>query len=462
MGRSVAVIDIGKTNAKVALVDLDEMREVAVRTKPNQVRHDGAYPHFDVDGLWRFILDSLTALNREHPISAIAVTTHGATAVLLDAQGQLALPVLDYEHTGPDTLAVRYDAVRPPFAETGTPRLPIGLNLGAQIFWQAQSFPDDFARVASIVMYPQYWAYRLCGVLANEATSLGCHTDLWNPAAADYSSLVDRQGWRKLMAPVRLASEKLGPISADVASAPGIAAGTSVHCGIHDSNASLLPHLLSRKPPFSVASTGTWVISMAVGARRIDLDPARDTLINVNALGDPVPSARFMGGREFETLMSGMAAEWSEADVATVLDRQMMLLPSVQQGSGPFPALASSWLPEEPGSAGERRVAVSFYLAMMTATCLELIGGDGPTVVEGPFAKNRLFLRMLAAATGRPVVTEGKASTGTSLGAALLAISKAVAPSDHLDDKILVSDPAWQRYSTNWTASVNDAIKARG
>ena len=29
--------------------------------------------------------------------------------------------------------------VRPPFAETGTPRLPVGLNLGAQLFWQQKT-----------------------------------------------------------------------------------------------------------------------------------------------------------------------------------------------------------------------------------------------------------------------------------------------------------------------------------
>ena len=42
---------------------------------------------------------------------------------------------------------------------------------------------------------------------------------------------------------------------------------------------------------------------MAMGARKVALDEARDTLINVNALGDPVPSARFMGGRAFSTLI---------------------------------------------------------------------------------------------------------------------------------------------------------------
>ena len=50
----------------------------------------------------------------------------------------------------------------------------------------------------------------------------------------------------------------------------------------------------------------------------------------------------------------------------------------------------------------------SFYLAMMTATALELIGARGPTIVEGPFAGNALFARMLAAATGRGVTSRRK------------------------------------------------------
>jgi L-fuculokinase len=32
---------------------------------------------------------------------------------------------------------------------------------------------------------------------AGEATSLGCHTDLWNPAAQRYSQLVDDMGWQQ-------------------------------------------------------------------------------------------------------------------------------------------------------------------------------------------------------------------------------------------------------------------------
>lgn len=416
----VAVIDIGKTNAKVALVDLGTMREIAVEKTPNAVRRDGPYPHHDVERLWAFILDALGRLARQNRIDAISVTTHGATAALLKADGALVLPVLDYEHDGLDATRDEYEAVRPPFAETGSPKLSLGLNIGPQLFWQSRAFPAEFARTATIIMYAQYWSFRLTGVRAGEATSLGCHTDLWAPGAADYSSLVGRMGWRDLFPPLRRASDVLGPLLPELAQATGLPEGIPVHCGIHDSNASLLPHLTAHRPPFSVASTGTWVISMAVGGRKVTLDPARDTLINVNAYGDPVPSARFMGGREFERLMQGRARDWSDGDLQAVLDGPIMLTPAVQGGSGPFSDAEARWLDGEP-DGGRRFVAVSFYLAMMTATCLALIGADGPTLVEGPFAANRPYLAMLAAATRRPVAAQVGGSTGTSIGAALLA-----------------------------------------
>jgi sugar (pentulose or hexulose) kinase len=448
MIRHVTVIDIGKTNAKVALVDLATLNEVALRRVANSVATDGAYPHHDVERLWAFILDSLEDINREQPIDAISITTHGATGVLVDTEGDLALPVIDYEFSGIDELARDYDAIRPPFVETGTPRLPAGLNIGAQLFFQQKRLQGEFAKAAAILMYAQYWALRLTGIAANEVTSLGCHTDLWNPWKADYSSLVDQMGWRRLMAPVRPAKDKLGSILPAIARRTGLDPATPVFCGLHDSNASLLPHLLSDTPPFSVVSTGTWVVSMAVGGRKVELDPARDTLVNVNALGEPVPSARFMGGREFSLLTDGQPGNWGEDDVAAVLERQTLLLPSTQQGSGPFPHRSAQWRNAGDLSPSQRFVAVSFYLALMTATCLELIGGDGPTTVEGPFAQNRLFIRMLAAATGRPVIAS-ETSTGTSIGAALLALDGATVMSKG-ERTEQPTDTAWGDYVRVW------------
>lgn len=405
----VAVIDIGKTNVKVALVDTATMTETGIRKMPNVVDRSGPYPHYRTEDHWDFILDALSAL---HPVDAISVAAHGATAALVDAAGDLVLPILDYEHPI-DT--ADYDP--PPFAETGSPRLGMGLNVGAQLWWQFRHFPQA-RRAVHVMTYPQYWTMRLTGVAACEATSIGCHTDLWRPDKGEPSSLVDRMGWRRLIPPMRRANEVLGPLRPDLAARTGLGA-VPVTCGIHDSNASLYPHLLARRGAFSVVSTGTWVVCMAVGAGKGPLDPERDTLVNVDALGHPVPSARFMGGREYELVRAGRDLRATPDAMRRVLDRGVMLLPAVEPGSGPFRGHEARWT-LDPQDEGEEAVALAFYLAMMTAECLSIIRAAGPVIVEGPFAANADYAAMLASATGREV-EPSTGFTGTALGAALLA-----------------------------------------
>ena len=421
VARYVAVFDVGKTNAKLAVVDSDTMSERAIRKMANIVLRGGLYPHFDMDGLWEFFLKSLRELNAEFPIDAISITTHGASAALVKADGSLALPVLDYEHTGTETLRADYDLTRPSFSETFSPRLPNGLNLGAQLYWQNRRFPLQFEDVAHILALPQYWAMRMTGTAASEATSLGCHTDLWNPSTGTFSTMVDALGWRGLFPPMRSAFDALGPLLPDICAQTGVRPGVPVHCGIHDSNASLLPHLMSRRPPFSVVSTGTWVVVLSSGGDLQHLDPLRDSLANSDAFNRPVASARFMGGREFEVLTAANAGHDRSA-VDQVLEKQIVLLPSVESGSGPFPDRIARWIPEPPAK-NLFAAAASLYVGMMTATSMELTGATGDVIVEGPFARNQTYLDMLCVATGRPVLTSAS-STGTSIGAALLAMGR--------------------------------------
>lgn len=452
----VAVIDIGKTNAKVVVLDGTSGAEIAVRRTPNRVIAAAPYPHYDVEALWNFIISALSEFACAPGFEAISITTHGASAALLDAQGRLALPVLDYEFEYPEAIRDAYDRLRPDFAETCSPRLSGGLNLGAQLHFQKAAFPDYFGRVATILTYPQYWAFRLTGVVANEATSLGCHTDLWLPGEGTYSPLVDRLDIRSLMAPVRPAFDALGPLLPEICERIGFKVPVPVHCGIHDSNASLLPHLLRREAPFAVVSTGTWVVCFAVGGNLQGLDPARDTLANVDAFGRAVPSARFMGGREYEmlteTLEPASETELDEA-LAAVVSRSVMVLPNVAAGSGPYPGRRMEWLGVAETPA-ERRVAASFYAAMMSATCLELIGNRGPIVVEGPFAANGIYLRALATAADRAVIVlPGAAPTGTAQGAGLLT-GIALQPDEELS---IAADPALADYCRQWRQAVDTA-----
>ena len=419
--RHIAVIDIGKTNAKLALVDLSTLTEMAVVTRPNIVQPGPPYPHYDVDGHWAFLLDALATFHRDHGVDAISITTHGACAALLDATGALVTPILDYEHTYPAEIVEAFDAIKPDFAETGSPKLAGGLNIGAQLHWLFTTDPTLKGRTAQIVTYPQYWGYRLTGVTATDITSIGCHTDLWNPYEGTFSELLMQLDIADKIATVRRPSDILGPILPQIAEATGLAPDTPVCVGIHDSNASLYPHVVSQDGPVSVVSTGTWVIVMSMKAGgAVALDPTRDTLVNVNAHEQAVASARFMGGREYEVIQQGQSIDPTEQDVTTVLDGKTMLLPSIASGSGPFQGRQMQWHGVEPDvGSGKRSAALSFYLALMTGTCLNLVGGAGPTIVEGPFARNPEYLAMLQAVTTRPVLTNA-AVTGTSIGAAML------------------------------------------
>ncbi|WHO76335.1 FGGY-family carbohydrate kinase [Rhizobium sp. BT03] len=420
--RRIAVLDIGKTNAKVVVLDSGTGAEIAVLKRPNITIKTGPYPHYDIEALWSFALDALKSLAREPGFDAISITTHGAAAALLDRAGALAMPVIDYEHEYPEAIRNAYTALRPSFGETFSPRLAMGLNVGAQLHYQKSAFPEEFAKVATILTYAQYWTARLTGVAANELTSLGCHTDLWNPKTSDYSSLVDRLGIRGLMAPIRSAFDALGPVLPEIAVTLGLDAPVPVYCGIHDSNASLLPHLVHRAAPFAVVSTGTWVINFGVGGDLDHLDAERDALANVDAYGRTVPSSRFMGGREFELLSAEIGPvdeKAAQAAIGPVVEKGLMLLPNIAPGSGPFPGKASRWIGADEASREERHAAACLYLALMTDACLGLTGAKGPAIVEGPFALNETYLKLLAALIGREVLAL-PGTTGTSQGAALL------------------------------------------
>ncbi|TIX17560.1 MAG: carbohydrate kinase, partial [Mesorhizobium sp.] len=72
--------------------------------------------------------------------------------------------------------------------------------------------------------------------------------------------------------------------------------------------------------------------------------------------------------------------------------------------------------------------------------------------VEGPFARNRLFVEMLAASTARAVVAS-EAATGTSIGAALLATDQLMAQGkgERMEPP---TDRVWADYVSAWRAAV--------
>jgi sugar (pentulose or hexulose) kinase len=330
MPGAVAVLDIGKTNVKLELFN-SERALLWERSTANRVLPGPLYPHADVEAIWGFLIGGLADANRAHPIGVIVPTTHGCAGALIDESG-LVLPVLDYEYAGVEEIEPSYATLRPPYAETLSPPLPAGLNQGRQIAWQKQNFPDAFATAKLYLTYPQYWSWRLTGVAASEVTMLGCHSDLWAPMRRRPSSLAAKLDLPRLTPQLRPAWDCLGPVKAEIAAATGLGADTRVLSGVHDSNASLLPHLASRKPPFTIVSTGTWVILMAVGLRVEGLNAADDMLANVDVEGRPTACARFMGGREYSELAGAAKAAVDDAALARVIGAGAM---AFAQGGDP-------------------------------------------------------------------------------------------------------------------------------
>jgi L-fuculokinase len=413
-----AVLDIGKSRARVC-VATERGETLALRERPCASLSGPPYPHLDVDGLFAWACAALAELGREHAIAALVPVAHGATAALLGPDG-LALPVLDYEFDALPPLALEPGA----FAETGSPELPAGLNLARQLAWLEREFPEAFARVESIVPWPQYWAWRFGGRRASEVSSLGCHTHLWSVQQRAPSSLAVRRGWARRLAPLADAWECVGRIDPGLARSTGLAPSCRIHAGLHDSNASYLAHLAARgAEPFAVVSTGTWVVSMARGAPLGRLRAEHDMLANVDVRGEPVPSMRFHGGREYAAIAGGEGLELaaSERDLRAVITAGVLALPSFSDQGGPFARQRGELRPAAPDAPRERAALASLYCALMIDLCLERLGAAGDVVLEGRLARDRALAGALAALRSPQRCLVSQDPTGAVRGAAQLA-----------------------------------------
>ena len=423
--RATIVLDVGKTLSKLSLWT-PEGRLLERRTRPNP--RSGT---LDASGIENWIEGTLRELGMLAHIGSIIPVSHGAAAAVI-RDGALAQAPLDYEAEVPEPVRKEYDRLRDPFVSTGSPALPLGLNLGAQLFYQESLHPSLLAGRAIVMPWPQYWSWLLSGVAASEVTSLGCHTDLWNPLTGSHSGLSVSRGWAQHMAPLKSAGAILGPLQPQWAERTGLPADTQIYCGIHDSNAALhaargFPEIAGHEA--TILSTGTWFVAMRIlnkGARfdMATLPESRDCLVNVDAFGSPVPSARFMGGREIE-LLTGLDTRRLDLRpdqpalleaVRGVLASEAMVLPTFAPGSGPYPRGHGQWLamPEDPF---QQRAAVALYAALMADVSLELIGSRDRILVEGRFAESEVFVRALAALRRQDTVFIGHAHTDVAFGA---------------------------------------------
>jgi len=398
---SLLVVDIGKTNLKATLIGANGSSAL-LDMQPN-IASDELYPSFDVDAIWRWLLGVIAQAAKDVELARICVATHGAAAAIVHADMEqpkdgLVLPVMDYEWDGVREFDYAYETLRPEFSESCSPELPAGLNLARQLYWQSKQFPEKFNAASIILPYAQYWSWRLSGIAACEVSSLGSHTDLWNPVDRRWSSLVERLKWQEKFAPMQPAWAVLGDILPAVADETGLASDCKVLTGVHDSNASYarFSGVAAGDRP-TVVSTGTWTVCMHPGGDLAKLDERRDMLANVDVTGAPITCARFMGGREFAEICERTGCETDGAcsigEIQSVINDGVLALPDFSSGSGPFGRRRA----EISGAVDAGLALANLYAALMIDLELDLLGASGPVVIDGSFAENEMLCGLVAA-----------------------------------------------------------------
>lgn len=418
----LAVLDVGKSNTRISLVDGSSLRTLWSVKRANEATESSGLRQLDVVRIehWMLAMLELAPAPLKQRVSVIVPLAHGAAAVLIDAQDQIvAAP--DYEDRVFDGVDEDYEQARDAFALTYSPRLPRGLNLARQWFFLERNRPELFTKVAHALLYPQYWAWRLCGVMASEVTSLGCHTDLWRPHDKTFSGLVDGRHWQRLLPSLRFAGDTLGHITPGVARLTGLNPDCRVSCGIHDSNASYLQHLVRRGPQradFTVISSGTWTVTMARAAQLGALRAERDMLASVDAYSFPVCTARFMGGREYQRIAQSEALPDAGA-LAAVLGKSSFALPSFAPG-GPFRDAKGTFMGGQASPGPERASLATLYVALMSDLSIDLLGVGGDVFLDGPLASNPVFGTLLAAWRTDDRVFASESLEGSNAAAAFL------------------------------------------
>ena len=441
----LAVFDFGKTNAKLFVFDPELHVLGEERIAP--IWHDaqlGGAPCRTLDSaaLWRWMNEALSRALATWSIGGVMVSTHGCAGALVGG-GELLHQVLDYESELPAEIGAAYDAQAPAFAETLAPHLPGGLNLARQLFWLEAAQPDLMLRTDTLLTLPQFWSWRLGGRAVSELSSLGCHSQLWAPGRRDFSSMVDARGWRHRFPPFARAGTVLGETPS----------GLRVHNGVHDSNASLHFYRALGHTDCTVVSTGTWVIVFNPACPSDALDAQRDMLANVTIDGQAVPTARFMGGREFDLISQRARVEVDRESVESAVRRGQFALPSFAPG-GPFPQRTGRLVGPAAETELERAAIGALYLACMTDAVLELMRSTNTVIVDGGLVHNAAYLGLLAQLRNGQQVLGNAAAEGSAEGAAVIAY-EALGHRPALEPCVPVS--AWQvpglrEYAARWRA----------
>ena len=452
MEYAIIVIDIGMTNKKIAVYDHTLIQLDTKYKNFDPIIINGLETH-DLEGMENWFIACLKDFAAKYPIKALAVSAHGATFVCIDKDGKAALPCVYYTHEPGDDFHRRfYEQFGKPEElqeRTGTPSFKAMINPAKGILFAKEQFPDLFKNINCILPYPQYWGLRFTGKTGTESTYMGNHTYLWDHLENGLSSVARDLGIADFI-PSKLYNswDILGTITEDFSHKTGLPKETIVTMGLHDSNSTLLPHFAKKgERGFIVNSTGTWCVIMNT-AEKYGFSPdelGKIVFFNISAFGNPVKTAIFLGGLEFETWSKHIMNHHGRNDIpgwnenvyrSIIKEKRIFLLPELTPGSGQFPASKARITEDNQDFFYDRTenppclkdyetsfAVLQLSLVMQTMTALERAGLEKGYEIftEGGFRKNEPYNILLASAFPENKYFLTDIAEATALGAAMTA-----------------------------------------
>lgn len=139
----IAVFDIGKTNKKILLFDVDLRLVLEQESRFDEIPDDDNFMGDDIEQLEKWMKNTISNVIKDdlYNIRALNITTYGATLMYVDEKGNRLTPVYNYLKPMPDeVLEGFYESYggKDEFCRnTASPALGM-LNSGLQILWLKQ------------------------------------------------------------------------------------------------------------------------------------------------------------------------------------------------------------------------------------------------------------------------------------------------------------------------------------
>ena len=402
------VLDIGKTNVKLTFVDSFNNKTIKFfKTKQKNIYRHGI-KILNSNSIFEWALKKITYIGKKHNLDKFVCTAHGTSIALISYDDKELLACTDYEYKF-DKLFNSYKKIAPKFNESFSPFLENGLNIGQQIYYLYKRKQKLIKETKYILNYPQYIVWKLTSSFSSEISYVGCHTHLWDFKRNKLSSFVKKIKLEKKFPKIRKAWDTIGQRKIGESN-------LKIINGIHDSNASYLYFKNSDIKNFTLVSTGTWYIIFNQKTPLKNLNPSLDMLANIDVFGKPVPTMRFMGGREYDHLMGVFKISNKTRAIKTFSFHDYLIYPSYASGGG-FSINKINIGFYEGLNKGQIYYLICLYISFVINFCLNQMKSSNTIILDGPITKNITIMKILSSLRKKQIVLKNKREIGTTLGA---------------------------------------------